>query len=249
MEQKVIESEVRKNLRIDYSKYEIDEVVETISDAIFFPLYIGKVLVVVVIFFVVLFLFMAFFSTNYFILGFLFFILSYAVSLPSIIIISAIRLINTIRDDINKVIDITVETTKHIYNDSNLLKEQRESGIPLKSSFADAFRGVSLYVIRPSLKKVLERRIKFFSIPFTFLIDKIFRYVVIKKQPVFEVSINENDELEVAAPSKSLGSKIKSGSGKFNSITLGIVKLPLYVALIIYGTINFGLVMLFAWIF
>jgi len=245
----VIENEAKKNIRIDYSKYEIDEVVETISDAIFFPLYIGKVLVVVVVFFVVFFLFIAFISTNYFILGFLFFSLSYAVSLPSIIIISTIRLINTIRDDINKVIDITVETTKHIYNDSNLLMEQRETGIPLKNSFADSFRGVSLYVIRPSLKKVLERRIKFFSFPFTFLIDKIFRYIIIKKQPVFEVSINDNDELEVTSPSNNLGSKIKSGSGKFTGITLGIVKFPLYVVLIVYGTINLGLVRLFAWIF
>ena len=33
------------SLRIDYSKYQVDEVTETIANAIFFPVYISKVLV------------------------------------------------------------------------------------------------------------------------------------------------------------------------------------------------------------
>lgn len=238
-----------RNIRIDYSKYEVDEVAETIADVILFPFYIGKVLLVVVLAFMVLIGLLAYEYTSHFMLGFLFFILSYVVSLPSIVLISGIRLIYTIREDINKVFEICIDTTKHIYNDSQLLKEQRESGLPLSATFRDVFRGVAIYVIRPSLKKVLAKRIKFLAGPFIFLIDQVFKLVVIRKQPEFNVAIEENEEINVSVNGESLDEKIKSGGSKVTGVTMGVITIPIYIVLFIYGTINFLLVWLFTWIF
>ena len=71
-------AEATKNNRIDYSKYEVDEVAETISDAIFFPLYIGKVLgLTVLIASVVLFVY-AYFQNEYTLLVILLFLLPLA---------------------------------------------------------------------------------------------------------------------------------------------------------------------------
>ena len=36
---------VKDNLRIDYTKYQADELAGTISDALFFPLYVGEIVV------------------------------------------------------------------------------------------------------------------------------------------------------------------------------------------------------------
>ena len=238
-----------ENARIDYSKYEVDEVVEKIADAIFFPLYIGRVVLSVLLAFIFVIGLLGYFTTNYTILGFFFFMLAFAISIPSLILVSAIRLINTIRNDINRVIEISVETTAHIYNDSKLLAQQRSKGVPLKSSFNDVFRGVSLYVIRPSLIKVLNRKIKFFAYPFTFLIDKIFKHVIIKKQPKFEVHVDDDGKVVVDTQKTTVGGKIKKGGSNVTKVSTGIIKAPLYLLLFIYGSINLILVLLLSWIF
>ena len=239
-----------KNVRIDYSKYQVDDVVETIADAIMFPFYIGKVMGTVVIIALTLIIGLAYFNTIHWSLGILFTLITFAVSLPSIILTSIIRLINTICEDINKVVEISIETTKHVYNDSGLIKEQRQNGVPLKSSFTDVFRGVSLYVIRPSLQRVLSKRLGPLSFIFTFIIDRLFKYIVIKKQPVFEVEFEQDEQgghLEVET--KSLDQKIVSGSQKVTTISGKVIKFPFYLALTIYGFINLILIQILIWIF
>lgn len=239
-----------KNVRIDYSKYQVDDVVETIADAIMFPFYIGKVFGTVVIIAFCLIIGLAYLNTIHWSLAILFTLLTFVLSLPSIVLISVIRLINTICDDINKVIEISIETTKHVYNDSGLIKEQRQSGVPLKSSFSDVFRGVSLYVIRPSLQRVLSKRLGPLAFIFTFIIDRLFKYVVIKKQPVFEVEFEQDDEgghLEVDA--KPLDQKVLHGSKKVTTISGKVIKFPFYIGLAIYGVVNLILIQLLLWIF
>lgn len=239
-----------KNGRIDYSKYQVDEVVETIADALMFPLYIGKVMSSVVITAIVLLIGLAYFNTIHWSLGALFTLITFVVSLPSIILISIIRLINTICEDINKVIEISIETTKHIYNDTGLIKEQRQNGIPIKSSFSDVFRGVSLYVIRPSLQRVLSKRLGRLSFVFTFIIDRLFKYIVIKKQPVFNVNIEQDGTGElIEVETKSLDQKIISGSNKVTTISGKVIKFPFYFGLTVYGIINAILIQLIIWVF
>lgn len=228
-----------KNIRIDYSKYQIDEVVETIADAIFFPLYIGKVAFTVVITGLFIIIGLAYFNTTHWTLTFLFTLLTFIITSPSLVLISIIRLINTIVSDINNVIAISIETTKHVYEDSGLIKEQRASGLPLKSSFTDVFRGVSLYVIRPSLKKVLSKRLGKLAFIFTFIIDKLFKYIVVKKQPQFEIEITEdNTGKHIAVNTKTLDNKIISGSEKATSVSGKVIKFPFYLALGVYGSVN-----------
>jgi len=239
-----------KNGRIDYSKYQVDDVVETIADAIMFPFYIGKVMSTVVITAMVLLIGLAYFNTIHWSLGILFTLITFIVSLPSIILVSIIRLINTICEDINKVVSIAIETTKHVYNDSGLIKEQRQNGIPLKSSFSDVFRGVSLYIIRPSLQRVLSKRLGRLSFVFTFIIDRLFKYIVIKKQPVFNVNIeqdNSGGHIEIETP--SLDQKMISGSQKVTTISGKVIKFPFYCGLAIYGILNLILIQIIIWIF
>jgi len=100
------------NNHIDYSKYQVDEVTETISDALFFPVYIGRVLVLnLVVFWILLSLFCIFFIDNTF-LSFLYWFLAFIISIPSIILFSIVRLFSTIKSDIDKVFKITLETSK-----------------------------------------------------------------------------------------------------------------------------------------
>ncbi len=115
----------------------------------FYFQYIGRVLIVVLLFFVVFIGFLAYLFTGNLVLGFFFFIQSFIITLPAIVLISGIRLVNTIRDDINKMLKISVNTTKYIFNDSQMLVKQRQSGLPI----SDVFKGVAIYVIRSSLKK------------------------------------------------------------------------------------------------
>ncbi len=128
--------------------------------------YIGRVLIVVLLFFVVFIGFLAYLFTGNLVLGFFFFILSFIITLPAIVLISGIRLVNTIRDDINKMLKISVNTAKYIFNDSQMLVQQRQSGLPI----SDVFKGVAIYVIRSSLKKsaseknqIYDKSICFFS--------------------------------------------------------------------------------------
>jgi len=239
-----------KNVRIDYSKYEVDDVVETIADAIMFPFYIGKVMGAVVVIALLIITSLAYFYTIHWSLGILFTLITFVVSLPSIVLTSIIRLINTICEDINKVIEISIETTKHVYNDSGLIKEQRQSGLPLKSSFTDVFRGVSLYVIRPSLQRVLSKRLGPLSFIFTFIIDRLFKYIVIKKQPVFEVEFEQDEHGgHIEVETKSLDQKLISGSQKVTSVSGKVIKFPFYLGLTVYGVINLILVRILIWIF
>ncbi len=235
-----------KSNRIDYSKYEVDEVAETISDAIFFPLYIGKVLGLTVLVASVLLFVYAYFQNEYILLVILLFLLLFIVSLPSIILISGIRLINTIRDDLNKVITITTETAIHVYNDTRQLGAQRSEGAPVSTSFKDVFRGVGLFVIKPTLKKVLEKRIKFFALPFTFITDLIFSRLVKVKANEIEEMIEQEDLQE--AP-KLEEHKIMKGISKTTSITSSVLKTPFIVALVIYGLINILLIKVLTLIF
>ncbi len=115
----------------------------------FYFQYIGRVLIVVLLFSVVFIGFLAYLFTGNLVLGFFFFILSFIITLPAIVLISGIRLVNTIRDDINKMLKISVNTAKYIFNDSQMLVQQRQSGLPI----SDVFKGVAIYVIRSSLKK------------------------------------------------------------------------------------------------
>ena len=237
---------MQKNNRIDYSKYEVDEVAETISDAIFFPLYIGKILgLTVLIASVILFVY-AYFQNEYILLVILLFLLLFVVSLPTIILISAIRLINRIRDDLNKVILITTETAIHVYNDTRQLGTQRSEGVPVSATFKDVFRGVALFVIKPSLKKVLEKRIKFFALPFTFITDLVFSRLVKVKATEIEAVIAQEDIEEGAAIEEH---KIMKGISKTTSITSSVLKTPFVIALVLYGIINILLIKLLIWIF
>lgn len=239
-----------KNVRIDYSKYQVDDVVETIADAIMFPFYIGKVFGTIVIIALALIIGVAYLNTIHWSLAILFTLLTFALSLPSIVLVSVIRLINTICDDLNKVIEISIETTKHVYNDSGLIKEQRQSGVPLKSSFSDVFRGVSLYVIRPSLQRVLSKRLGPLAFIFTFIIDRLFKYVVIKKQPVFEVEFEQDEDGgHIEVETKSLDQKVLNGSKKVTTISGKVIKFPFYVALVIYGIVNLIFIQILLWIF
>ena len=239
-----------KNVRIDYSKYQVDDVVETIADAIMFPFYIGKVFGTVVIIALALIIGVAYLNTIHWSLAILFTLLTFALSLPSIVLVSVIRLINTICDDINKVIEISIETTKHVYNDSGLIKEQRQSGVPLKSSFSDVFRGVSLYVIRPSLQRVLSKRLGPLAFIFTFIIDRLFKYVVIKKQPAFEVEFEQDEDRgHIEVETKSLDQKVLNGSKKVTTISGKVIKFPFYIALVIYGIVNLIFIQILLWIF
>ncbi len=250
MSQKNTPLSTSKNVRIDYSKYQVDDVVETIADAVMFPFYIGKVMGTVVIIALLLIIGLAYFYTIHWSLGLLFTLITFAISLPSIVLTSIIRLINTICEDINKVIEISIETTKHVYNDSELIKEQRQSGVPLKSSFTDVFRGVSLYVIRPSLQRVLSKRLGPLAFIFTFIIDRLFKYIVIKKQPVFEVVFEEDNQGgHIEVETKALDEKIISGSQKVTTISGKVIKFPFYVALAIYGIINLILIQFLIWLF
>lgn len=238
-----------KNIRIDFSKYQIDEVAETIADAIIFPLYAGRVVLNVILLSIIGLLLLTQQVSNYFITGFFFFTLSFAISLPSIVLLSTIRLIDTIKEDFIRIIEICVETSKHVYEDSILLKEQRANNVPLSATFKDVFRGVSLYVIRPALKKVLRKRIKYLAAPFVFLIDQLFKFIVIRRQPYFQVLDKSDAQDEPEDGRVALDNRIKLLGGNFTSITSGVIKAPLYIVLVIYGTVNSFLVWLFSLIF
>ena len=229
-------------LRVDYSKYQVDEVSETIADALFFPLYIGKVLGTnLIIFWALLTLFCIFFLDNIF-LGVLFWIITFIVSIPSILLFSIIRLFSTIKNDIDNVFKITLETTKHVYEDAGLLKQQREADLPLKATFSDVFKGVAMYVIRPSLKKVLEKRIKLFAWPLTFLIDIIFKKTVINSSS--EIGVELDNEDHIVLEENTTLDKINKGGEKTTSVTFSVVKFPFRLALVIYGLLNYTLVYL-----
>lgn len=235
-----------KNNRIDYSKYEVDEVAETISDAIFFPLYIGRIVgLTVLIASVVLFVY-AYFQNEYILLVILLFLLFFVVSLPTIVLVSAIRLINRIRDDLNKVILITTETAIHVYNDTRQLGTQQSEGIPVSTSFKDVFRGVALFVIKPSLKKVLEKRIKFFALPFTFITDLVFSRLIKVKASEIEEVIEQEDIQEGTTLEEH---KIMKGISKTTSVTSSVLKTPFVIALVLYGIVNILLIKLLVWIF
>lgn len=142
---------------------------------------------------------------------------------------------------------ITLETTKHVYEDSGLLKGQREANLPLKSTFSDVFKGVAMYVIRPSLKKVLEKRIKYFAWPLTFLIDLIFKKTVINGSPEIEVELDDEDH--IVLKENTMLDKINKGSEKTTSVAFTVVKFPFRLALIIYGLVNYTIVYLLYMLF
>lgn len=227
------------NLRVDYSKYEVEEIADIISDAIIFPIYIGKVAIKVVFFFILVGVLLSYFFTGNFFFGFLFFLISFVLSIPSMVLISCISLTNTIKNDLNTIIKICFDTSKHVYNDSKLVYNQRELGVPLKSTFNDVFRGVAIYVIRPSLKKVLLRRIKFLALPFTFIIDQIFRLVFIsKKIKVVENKKGYSEQLKTSAEIIDEIDNFKYEDFKMVSVPIKIINFPLFIILFIYGSIN-----------
>ena len=227
--------------RIDYSKYEVDEVAETIADAIFFPMYIGKVVGQVVLIFLGLLILFSFLTISNNFLALLFILIVFAISVPSMLLFSVIRLFSTIRDDINNVFRITVETTVYVIEDTGILRDQRKTGAPIKHTFSDVFKGVALYVIRPSLKRVLTRRIKYFAGPLAFLMDGIFKRTIVKRPPDLDVTVDEEGHVH-AAPATT-ADKIKQGTKKTTTVAFGVVKFPFRLTLVIYGFFNF----LIAW--
>lgn len=232
-------------LRIDYSKYEADEIVATVSDALLFPIYIGRVAIIVFIAFIIGFILLANTYALNIVTGIVFFLLSFIISLPSMVLVTVIRLIRTVRDDLTKVFNISVETTRHVYEDSILLIEQRKQNLPFSSTFKDVFKGVILYVILPSIAKVMTRKLKFFAPPFVFVINGIFKIFLLKKPPDFsneEEVDNEGGGGEVKK--QSIDMKIKRMTQKVTFVSFRVITLPIYFCLIIYGAINFLLVWL-----
>ncbi len=227
-------------LRIDYSKYQVDELVETISDAIFFPLYIGKVVGKVVSLVSIALIAIAYFYTGGILTSIFFFLLAFIVSLPTIALLSVLQLINTVKKDLEKIYDITIDTSKKAYQDTLLLKKQSQSGLTKSITFTDVFKGISLFVIRPSLKKVLDRKIGFLSWPFTIIIDFIFKITIARKSPdTEEIVISETNGIKTNI---SQDQTIKPN--KAEQVTLGIIKFPIKVVLFIYVPINILIVWL-----
>lgn len=234
----VANPEEEQGLRIDYSKYEVDELVETISDAIFFPLYIGKVAAVVVLVAFSILLLLMFQGTANWFTAFLFMVLGFAVTLPSVVLFTVIRLFSTIKADLKKVYAITIETAEHVYSDTNKLKEQRTQKIAAKHTFSDVFKGVALYVIRPTLKRVLKSRIKFFAPPFVWLVDIIFKKTVIKNPPKLEELAESELGLDVIGKTDSQ-EQVKKGLGvKIVDAAFITLKFPFRLALVLYGIFN-----------
>ncbi|WP_040472430.1 hypothetical protein [Aquimarina agarivorans] len=82
--------------------------------------------------------------------------------------------------------------------------------------------------------------------PFVFMIDQIFKILIINKQPIFYVSENENDQIEIElSPKNSIDHNIKKAGYKVTTISLGAVNIPFYIMLFIYGFFN----VLFVWVF
>lgn len=89
------------------------------------------------------------------------------------------------------------------------------------------------------MKKILQKRIKFFAWPLTFLIDLIFKKTVIKSPPVIEVDLDSEDNIILKENTKL--DKINKGGTKTTSVAFTVVKFPFRLALIIYGLVNFTL--------
>lgn len=228
--------------RIDYSKYEVEELAETISDAIFFPLYIGKVFgTVLLVFLIGLTAFTLWFIPNSF-LSVVFWVFVFLVSLPSVVLFSVIRLFSTIQEDMESVYEITLQTAINAYKDSGILKQQRQDNAPIKTTFTDVFRGVALFVIKPVLCSVLQKRIKFFSYPFIVVINLIFKRLVVK-------STKNKTDLEQLVAEDSDSSNNEPKNYKLSQATFSVIKFPFRLALIIYGFVNFCLAYLFYQLF
>ncbi|MCV6629130.1 MAG: hypothetical protein OIF50_04645 [Flavobacteriaceae bacterium] len=231
------------NIRINYSKYEVDELSETIADAIFFPLYIGKVLLQNSLLLAGILIVLACYVSQGIWGASLYYFLCYTVSIPSLLLFSVIRLFTTIRNDLNKVFDIAIDTTKFVYDDSKKLRQQRKAKVPLKQSFTDVFKGVSLFVIRPSLKRVLHKRLRIFAYPLSWIIDGIFRFVFLRKTPEFHVQTDNNDKIEVYLD--KMDHKISSKSNWISNATFGLLKFPFRLVLFFYACCNFFLIYVF----
>ncbi|WP_237275634.1 hypothetical protein [Tenacibaculum ovolyticum] len=234
---------VKDNLRIDYTKYQADELAGTISDALFFPLYVGEIVVKNLLIFLVAIGICTYFGTYHWSTAILFFILSLVVTIPSIIIFSAIRLLTTIKEDLTKVYTITIDTAKHVYADSNRLVAQRKNDVSLVVSSSDVFKGVAIYAIQPIVKRVLAKRIKFFAPPFIWIVNLLFKAIFLRKPPEFIVE----KEIENQNPSdnNNLENKITSLGSKTVDGVFMAFKFPFRFVLIIYGIVNALLILLF----
>ncbi|OWW25045.1 hypothetical protein B4Q04_10880 [Zobellia sp. OII3] len=232
-----VSSEKIEDLRLDYSKYEVDELVETVSDAVFFPLYIAKVVGSVLLTVLVVLFVLTVYGTYHWFTGFLFFVIALVVTMPSVILFSVIRLFSTIKSDLEKVYAITLDTALHVYDDANKLKEQRTNNVALKYSFVDVFKGVALYVIRPTLKGVLSKRIKWFALPFTWLIDIIFKKIFLSKSA--QAALENEDMANEEESGKETGERDTNGIGaKIVNATFITLKFPFRLALMLYGIVN-----------
>jgi hypothetical protein len=159
---KRINEELIQKTGVDFSRYRNDELMDTIANAVTFPLFfarsvfrpIGLMLLAVI-------LAIAFADSGYFkaFLGFPGFVLAIANGM----LLGLVLFIHRVRDDMTRVFEISSDISLQVARDISAAKANLVDGPASFPSLLEIFQGVNAIIILPMVIQVMDRKIPLFG--------------------------------------------------------------------------------------
>ncbi|MEL6537202.1 MAG: hypothetical protein AAFQ98_17405 [Bacteroidota bacterium] len=234
-------NEANAQARIDYSRYNVEEGVSTIADALVIPLYVARSLIVPVLFPIALAVVIAILADMSVAASIFYVLLAWVSAIPLAVLTGLILLLRRIGQDVTTLFHVALDTTLLAYEDANKLKEQaKEDG--RKASLYQVFQGVTYFVILPTVHKVLGKKLPLMGWLLAHIIDRVFSSLLRIRQKDFEAieaDITEDDTPEEAMVKvNSRIDKLKKGTGKTIKVAMKVLSFPLFVAGVFIGSVT-----------
>ena len=242
---KKLGQKANQHVRIDYSRYEVEEAVAAIADVMVLPLYIGRALALPVFGSLLAFIAVAWLPDGAIIqkLGYL--VLAWPTALPFCILLGFVLLFRQLRKDVTTVFSVALDTTGKVYEDTRALrKKAKEEGV--KASFYEVFQGLTYMVILPSVHRVLERKLPLVGGLLAHGLDRVFMTLMrLRKKDMealeeeVEAEVNENDPDSVAqAKLEAKLERMKEKANKNVGFAMRVLATPLFVATVLVGFVT-----------
>lgn len=229
------------HLRIDYSKYEVDDAVATVAEALILPLYVGRSLIVPMLGFLALYIMLAFAAYSN---GFQLLVyppIAWILSLPLAILLGGLLLLRRIGQDLTTVFSCALDTSRKVYHDTLALRHKARSE-GLKASFHHVFQGVAFMIVLPSVHKVFERKLPLFGWLLAGVVDWVFvRLMKSRRNDLENIDNGGKDGMsstEGPSPTDEID-KLKQGASETIAWFIRVLSLPVVFVSASIGLLTF----------
>jgi hypothetical protein len=217
---------------VDFSRYQNEELAETIANAISFPLFFARSISRPVSVLIVLDLLAILLSNSGYFKSFLVFP-GLVLAIINGVLLGLVLFVYRIRNDMTRVFSISSDLCVQVLRDISVAKAKlanRPDGLP---GMSEIFHGVNTVVILPMLIRVLERKVPFLGGLAARVTERFFRVVDKRLTASFQASGRVAPTSQSPASMEQIASWLQTTERMANAVKENIAKVVLAVSRVV----------------